>query len=191
MSNVPALIPILSNQDIIASEVSSNFDVIVAAINSQAVNSDNYGVGSILATHLASGCVITAKILDAQVTEAKLLHTQASSGVKALRLGPDSGGGEGVRQAVVTHSFSVTANSQTITFGGTWGNAQRGDPAFQATPEPTGVAIVLGGTDAHIHAYYQEINSNTYKIFCSVVQSTTDTGTDANCVIYATAQGQV
>jgi hypothetical protein len=190
MSNVPSLIAILSNQDIIASELSSNFDVITQAMNSNALNSDNYGLASINSSHLADDCVITGKIKDAQVSEAKLLHTQASSGVKVLRLGPNSMGGEGHRQALVINSFSITGNGQVSTITGLWGAAQDGDPAFQAQPRPSGVEVIIPG-QGEVTAYWQSLASDSYQLYASVVQSVTETGTNRDCTIYAYAQGQV
>jgi hypothetical protein len=90
MGNIDAYNAISSGDAVLATVVSGNFSKIEAAINSNALNSENYGQSSILSDHistnqilsqhLADGAVVSAKISDNAVVSAKISDSAVVKG---------------------------------------------------------------------------------------------------------------
>ncbi len=152
MANISAIQNINSGDAVLASVVSNNFSQVLVAVNSNALNSDNYGQSSILSQHVSTGAILSqhisnsqvneAKISDSAVVHAKMNFASTDSGVRVVQIGDEASdmpaGGVIGGRLTQTLVLSTDANySVTHTFA----DCADGDPAFTAAPVLCGVPI--------------------------------------------------
>ena len=160
MGNIVNMSAINSGDAVLAEPVSNNFSQIVAAINSNALDGNNYGestiksqhisTNAILAAHLTAGAVVSQKIATEAVIHPHINYKSSDNGVRFVRIGASASDmpASGVEMARVTGTLAVAAS--TATFSVAWSSAMEGDPAFTAPPEPMGMpGWKVSDTDHH------------------------------------------
>lgn len=154
MSNIGAYPGgISSGSDAIASAVSSAFDMIKAAINSGAINSDNMGANSILSTAIIDGAVVAGKIGALAVKHAKIQFASSDGGVRCVQHG-STPPANGIMLARCSNSVAVASGATTTSLVISWANAIDGNPGFTATPNMCAPAINWGNTAASFPTYW-------------------------------------
>lgn len=155
MANIGAYNGISSGDAPLATVVSGNFDKISAAINNNAINSDNYGVSSILSQHISTNAILSqhisnnaivaAKITDNAIVHSKIQFGSANNGARVLQVGAASSDmpANGVIFARMSQTMSldsVSTGVQTFVFSdatpldgaaGFTADPQLGQPMFQ------------------------------------------------------------
>lgn len=157
MATITGYQGISSGQPAIASQVSTNFTIIAAAINNNNLDANNYGSKAIVATHIADDAIDAGHIAATNIRHAALQFESAHDGCRVLRIGT-SFPANGLLIARYSHSIvmSNTASASTII---SWTQGIDGNPAFTATPHPMGVPVVnFSNTDAE-YADGAEINA--------------------------------
>jgi hypothetical protein len=156
MANIAAYNAISSGDDVLASVVSDNFDKISAAINSNALDSDNYGLSSILSQHISTGAIlsqhfsnsaiVSQKIATSAVVNTHMNYASASGGVRAVQV-PSAPPALGVIAARVSQTMTLTASASATTAAIQFSDCPDGSPAFTATPQVGIPAIIATGSD--------------------------------------------
>jgi len=150
MANIISISAINSDDAVLAEPVSNNFSRILDAINSNALDGNNYGestiksqhisTNAILSVHLTDGAVVSQKLATEAVIQAHLNFASTDAGVQLVRIGAAASNmpAAGVEMARITGTVSLTDTTVAVTFSAPWANAIEGDPAFTAPPEPMG-----------------------------------------------------
>jgi hypothetical protein len=138
MANINKMSQIKSGDAVLQEVFSNNFSRIEIAINSNAVDGNNYSdssiesgkiaTGNILSQHLSNSGLASADISAGAVVNAKVNYATASNGILAMRV--DS---QLPAIARITGTAALTTTSAQITVN--WSSAIDGDPVFVAAPE--------------------------------------------------------
>jgi hypothetical protein len=144
MANVPSLNAISSGTPAVASAVSDNFDKISQAINSGALNSENYGADSILSQHIANDAVVAAKVRASQMRHNHLDFVISNGGVRVPQIGNSDNNlpANGVVIGRYTATLFVGSGAVSASRYVSWGNAIDGDPGFTETPVMCGAPVI-------------------------------------------------
>jgi hypothetical protein len=137
----------IKSGDAVLQEVfSNNFSRIEIAVNSSAIDGNNYSdssiqsgkiaTGNILSQHLSNSGLASADISTAAVVNAKVNYASASNGIQALRV--DS---QYPFMARVTGTLNATTSSANLTVQ--WSSAIDGDPGFSESPIVATPGILL------------------------------------------------
>ena len=131
MANISDIVNINSGDAVLASVVSGNFSEILVAVNSNALDSDNYGQSSVLSQHISTNAIlsqhisnsqiVSGKISDNAVVHDKLNFASASDGVRVLQIGAASSDlpANGVAACRLSNTQSLDSTSQlTVTLLG-------------------------------------------------------------------------
>lgn len=129
-----------------APQVNTNFSTIYNEFNGNIDNANIKSGANIDAAKLLNASVLTAKIADLAITDAKLEYAS----VKVLRIGPTHPGGNGLRVARGGKAFTYAAGvvSITITFST---DSDDGNPVFSAAPRLVGT--IEGGSTTTVNGY--------------------------------------
>lgn len=153
MSNILKYDNISSGDDVLASPVSNNFTRIAAAVNSSALNSDNYGQSSILSQHISTGAilsqhlgnnaVLSQHISASAVRQDEMNYASSDSGARVVQIGEvasklPSGGVMFARMLEVISQ----SDTNTVPFTHVFSKAQDGNPNFTNTPIMAGTPIM-------------------------------------------------
>ncbi len=146
MANIQNFNVISSGDSVLATVVSKNFSYIEQVLNSNGLDSDNYGVSTVLSQHVRTNAILSQHISDnavvaAKITAGAIIHSKlnlssVSDGVRVLQVGAaasDMPAG-GVMHARMTQTFATGASTGTQGF--TFSDAIDGDPVFTADPQP-------------------------------------------------------
>lgn len=173
MSNIATFTPIVAGETCRAATVQSNFDKIASAINSNALNSDNYGLSAVVSANISNSAIESQHFANSQIGYDKISETQvinhnmmnfnsSDGGVMVMQLGgTDSTGypASGVRIARLTKAISITDEYATwapISFGISFSDAVDGNPQFTTTPVFLGVPAIEIGDEAIAKVTSQE-----------------------------------
>jgi hypothetical protein len=151
--------------------MTNNFSQVMLAINSSALNSENYGQSSIksqnvqanavLAQHLSAAGFPNAKFSSRVLVADNFNYRSAAGGVDFIRIGlvASKMPANGVRLGVYSFTMPNTAtNSAYVSTRVYWSNAIHGNPSFSTTPIAFGVpAFVVhstsGSSPLGVHVY--------------------------------------
>lgn len=158
-----------------------NFNLLVGALNSGAMNSVNYSNSAFLSQHFSIGQIISQHISNSQV---KSQHVSASAirsshlnfkssdnGVRAVQIGA-----HGLKGCVVTNSFSGSLGATTHSDNFMFSDALQGDPSFTDTPTIAGRPLFQTLSTGHKgaqHAIATAINS----VSVDMIYGSADAGT--------------
>lgn len=157
MANISQFAAISAGDAVLASVVSGNFTKIEAAVNSNALNGDNYGQSSILSQHISTSAVFSQHLGNSAVfsqhlntgavLEANMNYASSDGGAQVVRIGDVASNmpANGVALARITqthHVNSVSTAVMTFNFSG----AVDGDPGFTAAPIPAGNPVFIAAT---------------------------------------------
>lgn len=145
MVNIASISAIQSGDGIFADVVTNNFSQVQIALNSSAVNSENYGNSSIqsnkistsqiLSQHLSNSQVVSGKFTDAAIVQTHMDYAQIDGGVKVLQWGSVSSDmpAEGVADAFLSQTLALdSVNTHVITHA--WSDSLWGDPGYTGSP---------------------------------------------------------
>lgn len=142
-----------------------NFNMLVGALNSGAMNSVNYSNSAFLSNHVSASQIVSQHISGSQVVQAHLsseairndhmLYQSSDNGVRMFRVGqtnpPDNLMGAKINQSFVSTILGGTLTlSQRILFS----NADEGDPGFTDTPILAGRPMFQSLSSGHRGAEY-------------------------------------
>jgi len=189
--NIRNMSAISSGDAVLAAPMTNNFSQVVLALNSSAMNSDNYGQSSIksqnvqsnaiLAQHLSAHGFPVQKFSSACLVHDNFNFNRTDKGVQLAIAGmvaslmPANGVRLGVytwtQAQIATGEFSITVN---------WSNAIHGNPSFTTTPYfvgqpvfqahstsgtgPKGIGYINPKSNSCILACYAQASSQTYTV---------------------------
>ena len=148
MANISNIQNIVSGDAVLASVVSNNFSQIVVAVNSNALNSQNYGVSSIKSQNIGTGAILSqhigqlqvgsAKIADGGVVHSKLNFKSSDGGVRLIQVGAAASNmpANGVEFVRVSKTYNLSANPVTVILE--FSNGMEGAAGFTASPTVLG-----------------------------------------------------
>lgn len=159
MANISAISAINTGDAVLASVVSNNFSQVLVAVNSSALNSQNYGISSIrssnlstdavLSQHISNSQVVSQKISDNAVVHAKIDFASSDNGARILQIGAASSDMplNGVIGARITQTLAIAASTATQRIQ--WSDAIDGNPGFTGNPQVgTPQFVVAASTDS-------------------------------------------
>lgn len=173
MGNIRNLSAISSSDAVFASPMTNNFSQAVVAINSSALNSDNYAQTSIksqhvqpnaiLSQHISAGAVPIAKFSSNCIVHDNFGYIRANSGVDFIHMGNAASNMPANGMRLGHYSFTAENTSNvSVLFTVTWSDALHGNPAFTTTPyflgQPTFQVHSTSGT-APVACYAHNIGS--------------------------------
>lgn len=164
MANIASFDAINAGDAVLASVVSNNFAKIAAAVNSNALDSNNYGISSILSQHISTGQIVSQHIFDGAVgsanleeeavVHAKVNFASSDGGVRILQIGDAASNmpANGVIAGRYSQTLAIAGSTAAETF--VFINALDGDPGFTGPPQVGNpMFIVLSATDSSPVAY--------------------------------------
>ncbi len=146
MVQISGMSAINSGDAVLASVISNNFSQILVAVNSSALDSDNYGLSAIQSAHISTNAILSQHISNSQIVSAKISNNavvhdkvnfaSSDNGVRVLQIGAASSDmpAGGVIAARLTQTISMNSVS-TATARFNWSDALDGDPGFTADPQ--------------------------------------------------------
>ena len=175
MANIASFDAIKSGDAVLASVVSNNFTKIAAAVNSNALDSNNYGISSILSQHISTGQIVSQHILAGGVGSAnlgqkavvhdKMNFASSDGGVRVLQIGDAASNmpANGVIAGRYSQTLAITHTDGTAEQTFAFTNAIDGSPGFTGTPQVGNPAfLVPAATDSAPVAYnLTALNSNS------------------------------
>ena len=153
MSNILKYDNISDGDAVLASPVSNNFTRIAAAVNSSALNSDNYGQSSILSQHISTGAilsqhlgnnaVLSQHISAAAIRQTEMNYISSDSGARVVQIGEVASKmpAGGVMYARLIEVISQS-DTKTVAFTHVFSKAEEGDPNFTANPILAGTPLM-------------------------------------------------
>lgn len=173
MANIANFDGIASGDAPLASVVSNNFTKIAAAINSNALNSDNYGISSIksqhistaqiLSQHLANEAVVADNLSAGAVVHAKVNFASSDDGVRALQIGSVSSDMpvHGVIAGRYTQTVAIASTAVTLAQTIAWTDAIDGNPGFTGNPQFGNPMFQVSATDLSAPVAYNVTSLNS------------------------------
>ena len=152
MATISDMSAINADDNVNADVVSNNFSQIEVAINSNALDSTNYGLSAILASHIATKAILSQHLSDSAVAankintlaivHGKVNYASSDNGVRVLQVGSISSNmpANGVFGARVSETIAITTDDQPFTHH--FSKSPEGDPGFTATPIINGTPLV-------------------------------------------------
>lgn len=200
MGNIRHLSAVRSGDSPLADVMSNNFNQAVIAINSNALDSNNYGLSNIASNHIANVAIRNAHLVqsaigsqhiaDNAVINADVKYEQENAGVKILRIGDVASNmpANGVGMVRISHTFSQDSfNSYVATIS--WNEAQDGFNSFTATPLIAGEPV-FNITDSSDYGAYHCNLIGLDSVSCQIMMSWTQTE-DRVVTCYIQAVGAV
>jgi len=97
MANITGYVGINDGDAVLATVVSNNFDKIVEALNSNALNSENYGISAVKSQNIDSNAILSQHISNSQIASqhissnavrhANVEFATASDGLRVVQVG--------------------------------------------------------------------------------------------------------
>lgn len=153
----------------IATTMSTNFQNILNTMNSNGLDSVNYGTSSfesrhisheqIISQHFSNNAIVSAKLSDSAIIHPHINFASSDNGVRALQIGQL---GDNIRACRFSQTYAF-AGAATVSARAEFTNAIDGSPAYTATPVIAGEAQVQHTNTVNQFNEYRltQLNSGT------------------------------
>jgi hypothetical protein len=153
MANITGYVGINVGDAVLATVVSNNFDKIKAAINSNALNSENYGrsavksqnidANAVLSQHISNSQILSQHLSNNAVVHDKLNFASASDGARILQIGAGAASmpAGGVAMCAVTQAATMASNATSLALTHEYTDGIWGDPGYTGPPTIGGAPI--------------------------------------------------